>query len=150
MRCQSSSSLIWKGSKPSRLHDLPTGELKRWWSTFVPLPIPIPWGHTLASSRAPRLTVVIQAAIQESRKQNYVSRYVCGDGLSQRNTQAGYLASSSSSAVMHSFSLLTLPLYWNTEETTNWKIHESIFAFCLSVCGSNCFTLSEPQMSLCL
>lgn len=28
--------------------------------------------------------------------------------------------------------------------------HQSIFAFCLSVCGSNCFTLSEPQMSLCL
>lgn len=25
--------------------------------------------------------------------------------------------------------------------------HQSIFAFCCSVCGSNCFTLSEPQMS---
>lgn len=51
---------------------------------------------------------------------------------------------------MQSFSLLTLPLYWNAEETTNWKTHEAIFAFCLSVCGSNCFTLREPQMSLCL
>jgi hypothetical protein len=26
--------------------------------------------------------------------------------------------------------------------------HWSIFAFCWSVCGSNCFTLREPQMSL--
>lgn len=27
-------------------------------------------------------------------------------------------------------------------------MHWSIFAFCWSVCGCNCFALSEPQMSL--
>lgn len=141
------SSAIWEGSKSSYFQGVPrwAAECNPLHTTFAPISL----GPKLVSCRALKLTVFIQTTHKcpENRRAD-ISRRTCRNGC--RGEPRGQVTwSPRLRQVERSLSLRALPLRLSTEETTNWKTHsESIFAFCCSVCGSDCFTLSEPQMSL--